>query len=158
MDSMLSTIDTFHEIVPRHLLPFLPSSSWLLNSAAILHLNFTLFPFFHRLPLVTLFFIDFFHSGESSILGHHFSISFFSFGFWLSLILPMKIRAYCITIDRLNGHLITWDFLVVAYGEAKFDTWGVFFQLGDVGFEARRLVLIQILLTSKGIISFFFRC
>lgn len=40
---------------------------------------------------------------------------------------------------------------IAAYGEAKFDTWGVFLQLGAVGVEATRLVLIQILLTSKGI-------
>ncbi|KAL8152579.1 hypothetical protein V2J09_010339 [Rumex salicifolius] len=40
---------------------------------------------------------------------------------------------------------------VAAYGEAKFDTWGVFLQLGAVAFEATRLVMIQILLSSKGI-------
>ncbi|GLT26171.1 hypothetical protein SLA2020_012560 [Shorea laevis] len=40
---------------------------------------------------------------------------------------------------------------IAAYGEAKFDTWGVILQLGAVIFEATRLVLIQILLTSKGI-------
>ncbi|GFP94738.1 probable sugar phosphate/phosphate translocator at4g32390 [Phtheirospermum japonicum] len=40
---------------------------------------------------------------------------------------------------------------VAAYGEAKFDSWGVILQLGAVAFEATRLVMIQILLTSKGI-------
>uniref|UniRef100_A0A1D1XM73 Putative sugar phosphate/phosphate translocator At4g32390 n=1 Tax=Anthurium amnicola TaxID=1678845 RepID=A0A1D1XM73_9ARAE len=40
---------------------------------------------------------------------------------------------------------------IAAYGEARFDTWGVLLQLGAVAFEATRLVLIQILLTSKGI-------
>ncbi|CAA2974054.1 probable sugar phosphate phosphate translocator At5g25400 [Olea europaea subsp. europaea] len=40
---------------------------------------------------------------------------------------------------------------VAAYGEAKFDGWGVILQLGAVAFEATRLVMIQILLTSKGI-------
>ena len=40
---------------------------------------------------------------------------------------------------------------VAAYGEAHFDAWGVLLQLAAVGFEATRLVLIQILLTSKGI-------
>jgi drug/metabolite transporter (DMT)-like permease len=40
---------------------------------------------------------------------------------------------------------------IAAYGEAKFDGWGVFLQLTAVVFEATRLVLIQILLTSKGI-------
>lgn len=40
---------------------------------------------------------------------------------------------------------------IAAYGEAKFNVWGVCLQLGAVAFEATRLVLIQILLTSKGI-------
>jgi drug/metabolite transporter (DMT)-like permease len=40
---------------------------------------------------------------------------------------------------------------IAAYGEAKFNGWGVMLQLGAVAFEAIRLVLIQILLTSKGI-------
>lgn len=40
---------------------------------------------------------------------------------------------------------------IAAYGESKFDAWGVMLQLGAVAFEATRLVLIQILLTSKGI-------
>ncbi|KAK4397047.1 putative sugar phosphate/phosphate translocator [Sesamum angolense] len=40
---------------------------------------------------------------------------------------------------------------IAAYGEAKFDSWGVILQLGAVAFEATRLVMIQILLTSKGI-------
>lgn len=40
---------------------------------------------------------------------------------------------------------------IAAYGEAKFDVWGVTLQLGAVAFEATRLVMIQILLTSKGI-------
>ncbi|XP_073289709.1 probable sugar phosphate/phosphate translocator At5g25400 [Primulina huaijiensis] len=40
---------------------------------------------------------------------------------------------------------------IAAFGEAKFDSWGVMLQLGAVAFEATRLVMIQILLTSKGI-------
>ncbi|KAK6945088.1 Sugar phosphate transporter domain [Dillenia turbinata] len=40
---------------------------------------------------------------------------------------------------------------IAAYGEAKFDSLGVILQLAAVAFEATRLVLIQILLTSKGI-------
>lgn len=45
---------------------------------------------------------------------------------------------------------------IAAYGEAKFDSWGVLLQLGAVAFEATRLVMIQILLTSKGIVKFCF--
>ncbi|KAJ7978908.1 Sugar phosphate/phosphate translocator like [Quillaja saponaria] len=41
---------------------------------------------------------------------------------------------------------------IAAYGEAKFNSWGVMLQLLAVAFEATRLVLIQILLNSKGII------
>ncbi|KAL0345244.1 UNVERIFIED_CONTAM: putative sugar phosphate/phosphate translocator [Sesamum radiatum] len=39
---------------------------------------------------------------------------------------------------------------IAAYGEAKFDSMGVVLQLGAVAFEATRLVMIQILLTSRG--------
>jgi hypothetical protein len=46
---------------------------------------------------------------------------------------------------------ISFGVAIAAYGEAKFDVFGVVLQLGAVAFEATRLVLIQILLTSKGI-------
>ncbi|KAL1289529.1 hypothetical protein HN51_057517 [Arachis hypogaea] len=46
---------------------------------------------------------------------------------------------------------ISFGVAIAAYGEAKFDTWGVSLQLMAVAFEATRLVLIQILLNSKGI-------
>ncbi|XP_058074473.1 probable sugar phosphate/phosphate translocator At5g25400 [Magnolia sinica] len=46
---------------------------------------------------------------------------------------------------------ISFGVAIAAYGEARFDSWGVALQLGAVAFEATRLVLIQILLTSKGI-------
>ncbi len=40
---------------------------------------------------------------------------------------------------------------IAAYGEARFNLFGVMLQLGAVVVEATRLVMIQILLTSKGI-------
>ncbi|XP_057415836.1 probable sugar phosphate/phosphate translocator At2g25520 [Lotus japonicus] len=46
---------------------------------------------------------------------------------------------------------ISMGVAVAAYGEAKFDVFGVSLQLLAVAFEATRLVLIQILLNSKGI-------
>ncbi|GFP81713.1 probable sugar phosphate/phosphate translocator at2g25520, partial [Phtheirospermum japonicum] len=46
---------------------------------------------------------------------------------------------------------ISFGAAIAAYGEAKYDSWGVFLQLGAIAFEATRLVLIQILLTSRGI-------
>ncbi|XP_073315190.1 probable sugar phosphate/phosphate translocator At2g25520 [Primulina huaijiensis] len=51
----------------------------------------------------------------------------------------------------LNMLAISVGVGVAAFGEAKYDSWGVMLQLGAVLFEATRLVMIQILLTSKGI-------
>ncbi|XP_076906246.1 putative sugar phosphate/phosphate translocator At5g25400 [Bidens hawaiensis] len=55
--------------------------------------------------------------------------------------------------SQTMGNMLSISFgvAIAAYGEAKFNTWGVILQLGAVIFEATRLVLIQILLTSKGI-------
>ncbi|KAL6528833.1 hypothetical protein OROMI_029009 [Orobanche minor] len=50
-----------------------------------------------------------------------------------------------------NMLAISFGVAIAAYGEAKYDSWGVLLQLGAVAFEATRLVMIQILLTSKGI-------
>ncbi|KAK8505374.1 hypothetical protein V6N13_045812 [Hibiscus sabdariffa] len=51
----------------------------------------------------------------------------------------------------VNMLSISFGVAIAAYGEAKFDSWGVILQLVAVAFEATRLVMIQILLTSKGI-------
>ncbi|KAL0648165.1 hypothetical protein Bca4012_046456 [Brassica carinata] len=54
--------------------------------------------------------------------------------------------------DTMTNMLsISFGVAIAAYGEARFDVFGVILQLGAVAFEATRLVLIQILLTSKGI-------
>uniref|UniRef100_A0A7N0TAU4 Sugar phosphate transporter domain-containing protein n=1 Tax=Kalanchoe fedtschenkoi TaxID=63787 RepID=A0A7N0TAU4_KALFE len=50
-----------------------------------------------------------------------------------------------------NMLAISFGVGVAAYGEAQFNGRGVMLQLGAVAFEATRLVMIQILLTSKGI-------
>jgi drug/metabolite transporter (DMT)-like permease len=55
------------------------------------------------------------------------------------------------TNTMMNMLSISVGVAIAAYGEARFDTWGVILQLGAVVFEATRLVMIQILLTSKGI-------
>ncbi|KAE8678689.1 putative sugar phosphate/phosphate translocator [Hibiscus syriacus] len=55
------------------------------------------------------------------------------------------------TDTMINMVSISFGVAIAAYGEARFDTWGVMLQLGAVAFEATRLVMIQILLTSKGI-------
>ncbi|KAJ4750927.1 Nucleotide-sugar transporter family protein [Rhynchospora pubera] len=51
----------------------------------------------------------------------------------------------------LNMLSISFGVAIAAYGEARFNVTGVSLQLAAVAFEATRLVLIQILLTSKGI-------
>lgn len=51
----------------------------------------------------------------------------------------------------INMVSISFGVAIAAYGEAKFDTFGVFLQLGAVAVEATRLVMIQILLAAKGI-------
>ncbi|KAK4401269.1 putative sugar phosphate/phosphate translocator [Sesamum angolense] len=55
------------------------------------------------------------------------------------------------TSTMSNMLTISLGVAIAAYGEAKYDFWGVLLQLGAVVFEATRLVMIQILLTSKGI-------
>ncbi|TYJ02238.1 hypothetical protein E1A91_A13G213800v1 [Gossypium mustelinum] len=55
------------------------------------------------------------------------------------------------TDTMVNMISISFGVAIAAYGEARFDSWGVMLQLGAVAFEATRLVMIQILLTSKGI-------
>lgn len=53
------------------------------------------------------------------------------------------------TMGNMVG--ISLGVAIAAYGEAQFNSRGVMLQLGAVVFEATRLVLIQILLTAKGI-------
>lgn len=63
----------------------------------------------------------------------------------------MEREESCKNDTMFNMLSISMGVAVAAYGEARFDTWGVILQLGAVAFEATRLVMIQILLTSKGI-------
>ena len=51
----------------------------------------------------------------------------------------------------LNMLSISFGVAIAAYGEAKFDSFGVMLQLLAVAFEATRLVMIPILLNSRGI-------
>ncbi|PRQ46119.1 hypothetical protein RchiOBHm_Chr2g0085641 [Rosa chinensis] len=53
-----------------------------------------------------------------------------------------------LSLARLS---ISFGVAVATYGEARFNSWEVNLQLLAVGFEATRLVLIQILLNAKGI-------
>lgn len=82
-----------------------------------------------------------------------------SFSLWIWIKIPKNLVQYQVLLKKENFKSDTMANMVsisigvaiAAYGEAKFDTWGVVLQLGAVAFEATRLVMIQILLTSKGI-------
>ncbi|KAJ8751807.1 hypothetical protein K2173_025996 [Erythroxylum novogranatense] len=86
----------------------------------------------------------------------YLSVSFIQM---LKALMPVAVYSIGVLFKResfksdimVNMVSISLGVAVAAYGEARFDTWGVLLQLGAVAFEATRLVLIQILLTSKGI-------
>eukprot|EP00270_Netrium_digitus_P007196 TRINITY_DN2096_c0_g1_i3.p1 TRINITY_DN2096_c0_g1~~TRINITY_DN2096_c0_g1_i3.p1 ORF type:complete len:412 (-),score=89.78 TRINITY_DN2096_c0_g1_i3:267-1319(-) len=73
----------------------------------------------------------------------------------------MPVAVYCIGIVAAKEHFrvftmanmisISFGVSIAAYGEANFNVIGVSLQLAAVAVEATRLVLIQILLTAKGI-------
>ncbi|XP_050364805.1 probable sugar phosphate/phosphate translocator At5g25400 [Argentina anserina] len=86
----------------------------------------------------------------------YLSVSFIQM---LKALMPVAVYSIGVSLKKetfktdtmVNMLSISIGVAIAAYGEARFDTWGVILQLGAVVFEATRLVLIQILLTSKGI-------
>ncbi|KAI4376311.1 hypothetical protein MLD38_014091 [Melastoma candidum] len=86
----------------------------------------------------------------------YLSVSFIQM---LKALMPVAVYSIGVSLKKDAFHLktmlnmlsISLGVAIAAYGEAKFDAWGVMLQLGALVFEATRLVLIQILLTSKGI-------
>lgn len=86
----------------------------------------------------------------------YLSVSFIQM---LKALMPVAVYSIGVLLKKegfksetmVNMLSISFGVGIAAYGEAKFDVWGVVLQLGAVAFEATRLVLIQILLTSKGI-------
>nr|XP_043633446.1 probable sugar phosphate/phosphate translocator At5g25400 [Erigeron canadensis] len=86
----------------------------------------------------------------------YLSVSFIQM---LKALMPVAVYSIGVLFKKegfkgdVMGNMLSISFgvAIAAYGEAKFNTWGVMLQLGAVCFEATRLVLIQILLTSKGI-------
>ncbi|CAN0877597.1 Probable sugar phosphate/phosphate translocator At4g32390 [Linum grandiflorum] len=86
----------------------------------------------------------------------YLSVSFIQM---LKALMPVAVYSIGVVLKResfktdtmANMLSISFGVAIAAYGEARFDVWGVCLQLGAVAFEATRLVLIQILLTSKGI-------
>ncbi|KAH7434713.1 hypothetical protein KP509_06G031700 [Ceratopteris richardii] len=86
----------------------------------------------------------------------YLSVSFIQM---LKALMPVAVYSISVLMKRegfksetmVNMVCISVGVAIAAYGEALFNMWGVILQLGAVAFEATRLVLIQILLTSKGI-------
>ncbi|KAL2611413.1 hypothetical protein R1flu_023105 [Riccia fluitans] len=104
-------------------------------------------------PIGALFSLSLWFSNSAYI---YLSVSFIQM---LKALMPVAVYSIGVLFKRetfksqtmANMVGISVGVAIAAYGEAKFDAWGVILQLGAVGFEATRLVLIQILLTSKGI-------
>ncbi|XP_022867843.1 probable sugar phosphate/phosphate translocator At2g25520 [Olea europaea var. sylvestris] len=105
------------------------------------------------LPIGALYSLSLWFSNSAYI---YLSVSFIQM---LKALMPVAVYTIGILFkkDALKSNTmgnmlaISLGVAVAAYGEAKYDSWGVFLQLGAVLFEATRLVMIQILLTSKGI-------
>ncbi|TMW94209.1 hypothetical protein EJD97_010578 [Solanum chilense] len=105
------------------------------------------------LPIGALYSVSLWLSNSAYI---YLSVSFIQM---LKALMPVAVYTIGILFkkDTFNnstmGNMmaISVGVAIAAYGEAKYDSWGVFLQLLAVLFEATRLVMIQILLTSKGI-------
>ncbi|VFQ97770.1 unnamed protein product [Cuscuta campestris] len=105
------------------------------------------------LPIGALYALSLCSSNSAYI---YLSVSFIQM---LKALMPVAVYAIGILFNKdpyrpstmANMLSISIGVAIAAYGEAKFDSRGVFLQLMAVAFEATRLVLIQILLTSKGI-------
>ncbi|KAA8523024.1 hypothetical protein F0562_009447 [Nyssa sinensis] len=105
------------------------------------------------LPIGALYSFSLWFSNSAYI---YLSVSFIQM---LKALMPVAVYSIGVMLKKdafrsdtmANMLSISLGVAVAAYGEARFDTWGVILQLGAVAFEATRLVMIQILLTSKGI-------
>ncbi|KMT16790.1 hypothetical protein BVRB_2g042770 [Beta vulgaris subsp. vulgaris] len=105
------------------------------------------------LPIGVLFALSLWLSNSAYI---YLSVSFIQM---LKALMPVIVYSIGVMLKKdtfkgdtmINMVSISIGVAIAAYGEAKFDVFGVILQLGALIFEATRLVLIQILLTSKGI-------
>lgn len=105
------------------------------------------------LPIGILYSLSLWLSNSAYI---YLSVSFIQM---LKALMPVAVYSIGVSLKKesfktdtmANMLSISVGVAIAAYGEAKFDSWGVILQLGAVAFEATRLVMIQILLTSKGI-------
>ena len=105
------------------------------------------------LPIGALYSLSLWFSNSAYI---YLSVSFIQM---LKALMPVAVYSIGVLFKKetfrsasmLNMLSISFGVAIAAYGEARFDLRGVALQLAAVAFEATRLVLIQILLTSKGI-------
>ncbi|XP_015901813.2 probable sugar phosphate/phosphate translocator At5g25400 [Ziziphus jujuba] len=104
-------------------------------------------------PIGALYSLSLWFSNSAYI---YLSVSFIQM---LKALMPVAVYSIGVSFKKdsfkydtmINMVSISLGVAIAAYGEAKFDSWGVFLQLCAVAFEATRLVLIQILLNAKGI-------
>ncbi|KAB1209074.1 hypothetical protein CJ030_MR6G025948 [Morella rubra] len=104
-------------------------------------------------PIGALYSLSLWFSNSAYI---YLSVSFIQM---LKALMPVAVYSLGLVFKKdtfksetmFNMISISLGVAVAAYGEAKFDSWGVTLQLMAVVFEATRLVLIQILLNSRGI-------
>ncbi|KAG6509367.1 probable sugar phosphate/phosphate translocator At5g25400 [Zingiber officinale] len=104
-------------------------------------------------PIGALYSLSLWFSNSAYI---YLSVSFIQM---LKALMPVAVYSIGILLKKeifqsssmLNMLSISFGVAIAAYGEARFNATGVGLQLSAVAFEATRLVLIQILLTSKGI-------
>lgn len=105
------------------------------------------------LPIGALYSLSLWLSNSAYI---YLSVSFIQM---LKALMPVAVYSIGVLFKKegfksntmFNMVSISLGVAIAAYGEARFDTWGVMLQLGAVAFEATRLVMIQILLNSKGV-------
>ncbi|CAI5502148.1 unnamed protein product [Closterium sp. Naga37s-1] len=105
------------------------------------------------LPIGALYSLSLWFSNSAYI---YLSVSFIQM---LKALMPVAVYLLGVLFTRevfqtsafANMVAITVGVAVAAYGEANFNATGVLLQLAAVCFEALRLVLIQILLTAKGV-------
>ncbi|GAV68340.1 TPT domain-containing protein [Cephalotus follicularis] len=104
-------------------------------------------------PIGALYSLSLWFSNSAYI---YLSVSFIQM---LKALMPVAVYSISVMLkkegyktDRMANMLsISVGVAIAAYGEARFNTWGLFLQLSAVVFEATRLVLIEILLASRGI-------
>ncbi|KAL6642213.1 hypothetical protein ACP70R_020394 [Stipagrostis hirtigluma subsp. patula] len=103
-------------------------------------------------PIGALYALSLWFSNSAYI---YLSVSFIQM---LKALMPVAVYSLAVAFrtdafrraTMLNMLGISAGVAVAAYGEARFDVFGVTLQLAAVAAEATRLVLIQMLLTSKG--------